>query len=138
MRLQVRDVPQLPASSTIIGGTELRADMHLPNPDEPFAGSLHGRVVVVTGATGGLGRALALGCAAHGATVVLHGRVVRKLEALFDEIVAAGYPEPSILPLDLATAKAEDFANVASALQAQSRRVDALVHAGRRSCARPA
>jgi NAD(P)-dependent dehydrogenase (short-subunit alcohol dehydrogenase family) len=102
--------------------------MPLPNPDTPFAASLTGRVVVVTGATGGLGRALALAYAKSGATVVLHGRIVRKLEALYDEIVAAGHPEPSILPLDLATAKAEDFANVASALQAQSGRVDAIVH----------
>ena len=41
---------------------------------------------------------------------------------------AAGHPEPTILPLDLATAKAEDFANVASALQAQHGRIDAIVH----------
>jgi NAD(P)-dependent dehydrogenase (short-subunit alcohol dehydrogenase family) len=102
--------------------------MPLPDPDARFAGSLTGRVVLITGASGGLGRALALACAAHGATVVLHGRVVRKLEALYDDIVAAGHPEPSILPLDLATAKSEDFANVASALQAQSGRVDAIVH----------
>jgi NAD(P)-dependent dehydrogenase (short-subunit alcohol dehydrogenase family) len=102
--------------------------MPIPSPDTPFAPSLAGRVIVVTGATGGLGRALALACATCGAAVVLHGRVVRKLEALYDEIVAAGHPEPSILPLDLATAKAEDFANVASALQAQSGRVDAIVH----------
>ena len=103
--------------------------MALPDPDQRFDASLAERVVVVTGATGGLGRALALGCAAHGATVVLHGRVVRKLEALYDEIVSAGYPEPSILPLDLATAHAEDFANVASALQTQLGRIDAIVHA---------
>jgi len=90
--------------------------------------SLAGRIVLVTGATGGLGRALALGCAASGATVILHGRVVRKLEALYDEILAGGHPEPSILPLDLAMAHAEDFANVASALQAQSGRLDAIVH----------
>ncbi|HEX8009986.1 MAG TPA: SDR family NAD(P)-dependent oxidoreductase [Casimicrobiaceae bacterium] len=102
--------------------------MPLPTPGAPFAESLTGRVVVVTGASGGLGRALALACAASGASVVLHGRVVRKLEALYDEIVAAGHPEPSILPLDFAAAKAEDFANVASALQAQSGRVDAIVH----------
>jgi NAD(P)-dependent dehydrogenase (short-subunit alcohol dehydrogenase family) len=103
--------------------------MALPDPDKPFTGSLAGRVVLVTGATGGLGRALSIACAAHGATVVLHGRVVRKLEALYDQILSAGYPEPSILPLDLATAHAEDFANVASALQAQSGRIDAIVHA---------
>jgi NAD(P)-dependent dehydrogenase (short-subunit alcohol dehydrogenase family) len=102
--------------------------MPLPDPAQPYAASLDGRVVVVTGATGGLGRALALACAARGATVVVHGRIVRKLEALYDEIVAAGHPEPSILPLDLATAHAEDFSNVASALQAQLGRVDAIVH----------
>ena len=83
---------------------------------------------MVTGASGGLGHALSLACARQGATVILHGRVVRKLEAIYDEIVAAGGPEPSILPLDLAAAHAEDFANVASAIQAQSGRVDAIVH----------
>jgi NAD(P)-dependent dehydrogenase (short-subunit alcohol dehydrogenase family) len=59
---------------------------------------------------------------------VLHGRVVRKLEALYDEIVAARLPEPVILPLDLSRAEAADFANVASALDAQLGRLDALVH----------
>src|SRR5437879_12517310 len=104
--------------------------MAMPRPiTEPqLSSTLAGRVVVITGAAGGLGRVLSLACAAQGATVILHGRVVRKLEALYDEIVAAGHPEPSILPLDLATAKAEDFANVASALQAQAGRVDAIVH----------
>ena len=57
---------------------------------------------------------LARACAARGATVILHGRIVRKLEALYDEIVAAGHPEPVILPLDLAKATADDFGNVAS------------------------
>jgi NAD(P)-dependent dehydrogenase (short-subunit alcohol dehydrogenase family) len=84
--------------------------------------------VLITGASGGLGRALSLACARCGATTVLHGRNTRKLEALYDELVAAGHPEPIILPLDLAAARAEDFANVASALQAQAGRVDALVH----------
>jgi NAD(P)-dependent dehydrogenase (short-subunit alcohol dehydrogenase family) len=71
---------------------------------------------------------MSLACAAAGATVVLHGRAVRKLEALYDEIVARGDPEPSILPLDLATAKAEDFGNVAEALLEQHNRVDAIIH----------
>ncbi len=60
--------------------------------------------------------------------VVLHGRVVRKLEALYDEIVAAGYPQPTILPLDLATASADDFGTVAGAIRAQLGRLDGLVH----------
>src|SRR5215471_4671489 len=90
--------------------------------------SLRERVVIITGASGGLGRALALACARAGATVVLHGRSTRKLEALYDEIASAQHPEPIILPLDLAVAKAEDFSNVASALQAQTGRVDAILH----------
>lgn len=98
----------------------------IQNP--PAVASLRDRVVLVTGATGGLGAPLARACAAQGATVILHGRVVRKLEALYDEIVAARHPEPVILPLDLAKAAADDFGNVANALQGQLGRLDALVH----------
>src|SRR5207248_10197526 len=72
---------------------------------------------------------LSIACAAAGATVVLHGRVVRKLEALYDEIKRDGHPEASILPLDFTTAGADDFANVTSALEAQLGRMDAIVHA---------
>jgi NAD(P)-dependent dehydrogenase (short-subunit alcohol dehydrogenase family) len=102
--------------------------MPLPDPASPSTVDLTGRVVLITGATGGLGRPLALACAARGATVVLHARVVRRLEALYDEIVAAGHPQPTILPLDFAQAGAADFGNVAGALTAQLGRLDALVH----------
>lgn len=97
----------------------------LPHTSSP---SLTDRVVFITGASGGLGSALARACAAAGATVVLHGKTQSKLEALYDEITAAGQPEPTILPLDLAKAGAEDFGNVSHALQAQLGRLDALVH----------
>jgi NAD(P)-dependent dehydrogenase (short-subunit alcohol dehydrogenase family) len=102
--------------------------MSLPSPSEATTTVLRDRVVLITGATGGLGRALSLACAAAGATVVLHARVVRKLEALYDEIKHGGHPEPTILPLDLAKATAEDFANVTSAIEAQLGRLDAIVH----------
>lgn len=102
----------------------------MPSPiaNPPINDSLRDRVIFITGAGGGLGAPLAHACAAQGATVILHGRVVRKLEALYDEIVAAGHPEPVILPLDLAKATAEDFGSVASALQVQLGRLDGLVH----------
>ena len=96
------------------------SDLTLASQDE--------RVVLVTGATGGLGREIALACARSGATVVLHGRVVRKLEDLYDEITAEKLPEPVILPLDLAHAEAADFATAASALTTQLGRLDAIVH----------
>src|SRR4051812_44600930 len=99
-------------------------DMPLPSPHTPYETSLGGKVILITGAAGGLGRALSLACARRGATVVIHGRTVRKLEALYDEIKDAGHPEPIILPMDLATAHAEDFANVASALQVETGRLD--------------
>lgn len=100
----------------------------LAHADQLTRASLDGRVVLITGAAGGIGRPLSLACARAGATVVLHGRVVRKLEALYDDIVAANLPEPVILPLDLARAEASDLANVASALDSQFGRLDALVH----------
>ena len=102
--------------------------MPLPAPDIAPPVDLRGRAILITGATGGLGRPLALSCAARGATVVLHGRVVRKLEALYDEIVAAGYSQPTILPLDLAKASRADFDNVAGALRSQLGRLDGLAH----------
>ncbi len=101
--------------------------MTLPSTSA-VAADLSGRAILITGAAGGLGRPLALACAARGATVVLHGRVVRKLEALYDEIVAAGHPQPTILPLDFLAATADDFGNVAAALRAQLGRLDGLVH----------
>src|SRR5262245_57644999 len=103
--------------------------MSLPAPASTVDVDLSQRVILITGATGGLGRALALACAARGATIVLHARVVPKLEALYDEIVAAGYPQPTILPLDLGSAEAGDFGNVAGAIHAQLGRLDGLVHA---------
>src|SRR6476620_3156432 len=96
--------------------------------DQLTQAPLDGRVVLITGATGGVGRVVAAASSKKDATVVIHGRVVRKLEALYDEIMAAKLPEPIILPLDLAHAEAADFANVANALDAQVGRLDALVH----------
>jgi NAD(P)-dependent dehydrogenase (short-subunit alcohol dehydrogenase family) len=100
----------------------------LPAATAATSVDLTGRAVLITGASGGLGRPLALACASGGATVVLHGRVVHKLEALYDEIVARGHPQPTILPLDFAKASRADFDNVAGALRSQLGRLDGVVH----------
>jgi NAD(P)-dependent dehydrogenase (short-subunit alcohol dehydrogenase family) len=87
------------------------------------------RVVLVTGAGGGLGGALAKSCASLGARVVLCGRTVRKLETVYDAIVAAGGPRPSIAPLDLERADASHYTGLADAVRNEFGRLDGLVHA---------
>lgn len=52
--------------------------------------SLAGKVVVITGASSGIGRATAILLARHGASVVLGARGERALATVVDEIVAAG------------------------------------------------
>ena len=89
---------------------------------------LAGRVILVTGATQGLGRAVALECARAGATVVLSAKHVKRLEAVYDEIEAAGYPQPAALPLDLATASDHDLQQSVMLLHQQLGRLDGLVH----------
>jgi NAD(P)-dependent dehydrogenase (short-subunit alcohol dehydrogenase family) len=78
---------------------------------------LKGRIIVVTGAGAGLGRAAAKAYAEHGATVILIGRTQSKLESCYDEIVAAGHPEPIIVVMDFATAPEGDYANLRDRLE---------------------
>ena len=92
------------------------------------ADELAGRVIAITGAGSGIGRAVALACAAHGAEVVLLGRTVHKLERVYDEIRAAGSPEPIIAPLDLERATAREYDAVADAIGARFGRLDGLLH----------
>lgn len=93
------------------------------------AGLLDGRAILITGAGGGLGSALAQACAGLGASVVLSGRNVKKLEAVYDSIVAAGGPRPSIAPLDLERADASHYGALADAVRNEYGRLDGLVHA---------
>jgi len=95
---------------------------------EPAASLLSDRVILVTGASAGIGRALAKAAAGLGATVILHGRTVSRLEAVYDEIVAAGGPEPAIFPLDLERASGEDYDRLSGAIESQWGRLDGLVH----------
>lgn len=89
---------------------------------------LKDRVILITGAGQGIGRTAALTFAAHGATVILHGRSLKKLEAVYDEIEAAGHPLPTIFPLDLNKAEDKDFAAMASGIGEQLGRLDGILH----------
>lgn len=75
----------------------------------PARDLLKDRVIMVTGAGDGIGRVAALEYAKHGATLVLAGRTVPKLENTYDEIVAVGYKEPTIYPIDFNGAQESDY-----------------------------
>jgi len=86
------------------------------------------RVVLVTGAGDGIGRAVTEAIAAHGGTVLLAGRTVRKLEAVYDEIIAAGGLTPGIVPLDLERAGPAEYHALAEAIRTTYGRLDGLLH----------
>ena len=92
-------------------------------------GVLKNRKVLVTGASDGIGKALAVHIAGLGAQVVLHGRNTKKLEAVYDQITnLIEAPRPSIAVLDLATADSDAYSSLVTSIEQEFGRPDGLVH----------
>ena len=89
---------------------------------------LNGKVILITGASEGIGRVAAKTYAQYGATVILHGRDLKKLEAVYDEIEAAAYAQPAIIPLNFSSAKPADFEQVAISIEQEFGRLDGILH----------
>ena len=90
---------------------------------------LKDRIILITGSSDGIGKALALRAAALGAQIVLHGRSVQKLEKIYDAIEAIeGAPRPSIAVLDLESANAQSYESLADSIADEFGRLDGLVH----------
>ncbi|MBU3019662.1 YciK family oxidoreductase [Paraglaciecola agarilytica] len=95
---------------------------------QPTSGLLTSKTILVTGAGDGIGKEAALQFAKYGATVILLGRTVSKLEAVYDEIVANGGPEPAIIPLDLQGATPQHYRDMANTIDNQFASLDGVLH----------
>ncbi|HUH30901.1 MAG TPA: SDR family NAD(P)-dependent oxidoreductase [Rhodanobacter sp.] len=103
--------------------------VHLPAQWQPAATALQGRVILVTGAYGGLGSAVARAASRAGATVVITGKRKRQLEQLYDAMCAEGLEAPIIHPLDMEIATPREYLALAEGLQRDCGRLDGIVHA---------
>ncbi|MEN8820811.1 MAG: SDR family NAD(P)-dependent oxidoreductase [Abyssibacter sp.] len=90
--------------------------------------SIDAPVWLITGAGSGLGRATALQAAQSGARVVLAGRSRRRLEDTANAIADCCDAEPAVLPLNLAGAGMDDYAEVATLLDESLGRLDVIAH----------
>lgn len=97
-------------------------DSRIPNPD------LSGRTILITGASGGLGAAVARAAAARGAELVLAGRRQKPLEAVYDDIVAGSGRKPALFPVDFTKATADAYQALADGIAADCGRLDGIVH----------
>src|SRR5882757_9803865 len=89
-------------------------------------GDLEKKTILVTGATDGLGRGVALGLARRSATVLVHGRDATRLASTADALRAAGATAIRTYLADLASC--DEVRGLASAVLAAEPRLDVLIN----------
>lgn len=89
---------------------------------------LKGRTILVTGAGRGIGAAAARCFAAHGATVLLLGKTEENLSRVYDDIEAAGHPQPAVIPFNLETALPHQYDELAAMIESEFGHLDGLLH----------
>jgi len=100
----------------------------LPEGWQASSTELADKTLLVTGANRGIGKAVALSCAQHGAEMLLLGRDEAALAQVYDQIVDLGCPTPGIIPLDLTTRDPSLYDTLADELSGANVVLDGLVH----------
>ncbi|MDO3385031.1 YciK family oxidoreductase [Gilvimarinus sp. SDUM040013] len=100
----------------------------VPTDYIPAKDALKDQIILVTGAGSGIGRCAALTYAKHGATVVLLGRTLQKLEVVYDEIESAGGPQPAIYPMNFEGAAEKDYADMCDTLDREFGGLSGILH----------
>lgn len=86
---------------------------------------LQGRIVLVTGASRGIGAAVSKAFAAEGAQLILAARTIGGLQEVADEITKAGGLAPMVVPLDLL--KSESINQLGATIFEKFKRLDVMV-----------
>ena len=100
----------------------------IPQNYEAKMDCLAGRVILITGATSGIGASAAQTFATYGATVILLGRKQRNLEQIYDKIEETGGPQPAIIPCNLENASIQDYQKLAGVIEQEFGRLDGILH----------
>ena len=93
--------------------------------DKDMSNNIEGKVVVITGASSGLGEATARMLSAHGATVVLGARRVERIVALADELVRGG---GQALALQTDVTRSEDVQRLVDGAVEKYGRIDVMIN----------
>ncbi len=110
----------------------------IPDNYIPQESCLQGKIILITGAAGGIGSIVSRTFAGYGATVILLGRDTKGLESLYDEIEDAGYPLPALYPMNLEGATDKDYMDLTRTMEKEFGRLDGLLHnAARRDALTP-
>lgn len=95
---------------------------------QPDNNEFNDKIILVTGAANGIGKAVTIELAKHGATVLMLDKKARHLEKLFDDIIERGYQEPIILPIDLMDVTPESATELAQAVHDDIGHLDGILH----------
>ncbi len=95
---------------------------------QPQLNLLHNRIILVTGASDGIGQEAAITYARHGASVILLGRSDEKLRAVAEEINQAGAIPARRFTLDLLTCTPQECQQLAQKISVHYPRLDGVLH----------